>query len=122
MHPLVVDALTEHIGEGLERAVFVGEVDSAVSILAFSSASLGGPRPRLNRQTHLHLGVSRHGEAVQAVGDDSAAGPDEKRYSVGLGPECFEGPSSPVAVFGSERVTATTTSTPAAATTRPLAM
>ena len=32
VHPLVA-ALTDHTGDGLERAVLVGEVDSTVSIL-----------------------------------------------------------------------------------------
>ena len=67
-------------------------IDSSVSILCILLRVLGGARPRLNRQTHLHFGVSGHGEAVEAVGDNSQAGRDQQRCSVGLGAECFEGP------------------------------
>jgi hypothetical protein len=40
----------------------------------------------------LTFGVSRHGEAVEAVGDDSYPGGDQEPCSEGLGAEGFEGP------------------------------
>ena len=49
------------------------------------------PAHRLVRESGLHLGVSGHDEAVQAVGDDTQACGDQQRCSVGLGPKCFQG-------------------------------
>src|SRR6476646_3466947 len=46
--------------------------------------------PIRRKASELHFGVARHGEAVEAVGDDSQAGRDEQRFSVGLGAKRFE--------------------------------
>src|SRR6476646_10254149 len=84
--PLVVPDLTEHIGEELS-VPHSSRIDSSVAILCILLRVLAGARPRLNRQTHLHFGVSRHGETVEAIGDNSNAGHDEERCAGGLGPE-----------------------------------
>ena len=81
--PHVVADLTEHIGEELS-VPHSSRIDSSVSILCILLRVLGGARPRLNRQTHLHFGVSGHGEAVQPVGDDSQAGGDQECCSIEL--------------------------------------
>src|SRR6188508_2934823 len=88
--PLVVADLTEH-----RQELSVPHSSAKSTALCILLRVLGGARPRLNGQTHLHFGVSRHGEAVEAVGDDSQAGSDQHRCSVGLGPECFEGSVEP---------------------------
>src|ERR1044071_6799722 len=48
-------------------------------------------RPIRRKASVLHFGIARHGEAVEAVGDDSQAGHDEQHCSVGLGAKRFEG-------------------------------
>ena len=66
-------------------------VAAAATVRRGEDRGTGSASKRVRRR-HLHFGVSGHGEAVQAVGDDSQAGGDQECCSVGLGPECFEGP------------------------------